>query len=205
PVVRRYQLYLRHGAGVFCMIDTAFLQPEEQALTGRFINEGFVTAPADDRAGLDRIQRRAAELAADYLKLPHSNDPLAFLDSVHSRVKVEDLNGLRMHVIGGLNAEAWLRPTYFRLARSTIETIVGNELCMQRRINLSVQMPADDSSLLAPIPASGPATPRSRWWSGCRWWMFSKPSRCTCCRLPSTARCRTGWRACAAPRNCTRR
>jgi sporadic carbohydrate cluster 2OG-Fe(II) oxygenase len=131
------------------MMDTAFLQPEEQALTSRFINEGSVTAPADDRAGLDRIQRRAAELAADYLKEPHSNDPLAFLDSVHSRVKVEDLNGLRMHVIGGLNAEPWLRPTYFLLARSTIETIVGNELCMQRRINLSVQMPADDSSLLA--------------------------------------------------------
>lgn len=131
------------------MIDTAFLQPEEQALTGQFINDGFVTAPADDRAGLDRIQRRAAELAADYLKLPHSNDPLDFLDSVHSRVSVENLNGLRMHVIGGLNAEPWLRPTYFRLARSTIETIVGNELCMQRRINLSIQMPADDSSLLA--------------------------------------------------------
>ena len=33
PVIRRYQLYLRHGAGVFCMIDTAFLQPEEQALS----------------------------------------------------------------------------------------------------------------------------------------------------------------------------
>ena len=131
------------------MIDTAFLQPEEQALNSRFINDGFVTAPADDRAGLDRIQRRAAELAADYLKLPHSNDPLDFLDSVHSRVSASDLNGLRMHVIGGLNAEAWLRPTYFRLARSTIETIVGNELCMQRRINLSIQMPADDSSLLA--------------------------------------------------------
>ena len=60
-----------------------------------------------------------------------------------------DLNGLRMHVIGGLNAEPWMRPTYFRLARSTIETIVGNELCMQRRVNLSIQLPADDSSLLA--------------------------------------------------------
>ena len=34
------------------------------------MSEGFVTAPADDRAGLDRIQRRAAELAADFLRLP---------------------------------------------------------------------------------------------------------------------------------------
>lgn len=52
-------------------------------------------------------------------------------------------------VFNGLNAEPWFRPTYFRLARSTIEIIVGNELCMQRRVNLSIQMPGDDSSLLA--------------------------------------------------------
>jgi sporadic carbohydrate cluster 2OG-Fe(II) oxygenase len=131
------------------MIDTAFLQPDEQGLAHRFMSEGFVTRPADDRAGLDRIQRRAAELAADYLHLPHANDPYDLLETIHSRVSPAELNGLRMHVIGGLNAEPWLRPTYFRLARSTIETIVGNELCMQRRVNLSIQLPADDSSLLA--------------------------------------------------------
>jgi sporadic carbohydrate cluster 2OG-Fe(II) oxygenase len=131
------------------MIDTAFLQPEEQELARRFTDDGFVTAPTDDRAGLDRIQRCAAELAADYLRLPHGNDPQDMLDGIHARVSPEELNGLRMHVITGLNAEPWLRPTYFRLARSTIETIVGNELCMQRRVNLSIQMPDDDSSLLA--------------------------------------------------------
>jgi sporadic carbohydrate cluster 2OG-Fe(II) oxygenase len=131
------------------MMDTAFLQPEEQELARRFTDEGFVTAPADDRSGLDRIQRRAADLAADYLRLPHANDPQDMLDGIHTRVSSDELNGLRMHVITGLNAEPWLRPTYFRLARSTIETIVGNELCMQRRVNLSIQMPRDDSSLLA--------------------------------------------------------
>lgn len=131
------------------MIDTAFQQPAEQDLAERFISNGFVTAPADDRGGLDRIQCRAAELAADYLKLTHPNDPQDLLDNIHARVSPDNLNGLRMHVITGLNAEPWLRPTYFRLARSTIETIVGNELCMQRRVNLSVQLPADDSSLLA--------------------------------------------------------
>jgi sporadic carbohydrate cluster 2OG-Fe(II) oxygenase len=131
------------------MMDTAFLQADEQELAQRFIDNGFVTTPADDRAGLDRIQRRAAELAADYLRLPHANDPYGLLDSVHTRVSRDDLNGLRLHVFNGLNAEPWFRPTYFRLARSTIETIVGNELCMQRRINLSIQLPGDDSSLLA--------------------------------------------------------
>ena len=51
------------------MIDMTFLQPDEQGLADRFVNDGFVTAPADDRSGLDRIQRRAAELATDYFSL----------------------------------------------------------------------------------------------------------------------------------------
>ena len=131
------------------MTATAFLRPDELALADRFIENGFVTAPADDRPGLDNIQRRAAELAAEHLNLPAPNDPQNFLDRIHSHVSVDNLNALRMHVIGALNAEPWLRATYFRLARSTIETIVGNELCMQRRVNLSIQMPQDDSSLLA--------------------------------------------------------
>ena len=83
------------------MMDTDFLHADEQALAQRFIDDGFVTTPADDRAGLDRIQRRAAELAADYLKLPHSNDPYAMLDTIHTRVSVDDLNGLRLHVFNG--------------------------------------------------------------------------------------------------------
>lgn len=131
------------------MTETAFVSVEEQLLANRFIDDGYITTPADDRAGLDRIQRRAAELAADFLQLPQPNDPQDLLDNIHDRVAVADLNALRMHVITGLNAEPWLRPTYFRLARSTIETIVGNELCMQRRVNLSIQLPGDDSSLLA--------------------------------------------------------
>jgi sporadic carbohydrate cluster 2OG-Fe(II) oxygenase len=38
---------------------------------------------------------------------------------------------------------------YFRLAKPYLEAIVGNELAMQQRINLSIQMPNDLSSLLS--------------------------------------------------------
>lgn len=47
-----------------------------------------------------------------------------------------------------MNSESWLRPSYFSLARKAIEFLVGNELAMQNKVNLSVQMPNDDSSLL---------------------------------------------------------
>jgi len=55
---------------------------------------------------------------------------------------------LRLHVIQGLNRETWVRPAYFNIARRAIENIVGNELAMQLRVNLSIQLPNDDSSLL---------------------------------------------------------
>jgi sporadic carbohydrate cluster 2OG-Fe(II) oxygenase len=37
---------------------------------------------------------------------------------------------------------------YFRIARPYLETLVSNELAMQLRVNLSIQLPGDDSSLL---------------------------------------------------------
>ena len=37
---------------------------------------------------------------------------------------------------------------YFRVARPYLEILVGNELAMQLRINLSIQFPQDESSLL---------------------------------------------------------
>jgi sporadic carbohydrate cluster 2OG-Fe(II) oxygenase len=47
-----------------------------------------------------------------------------------------------------MSREPWFRPAYYRLARGVLATLVGNELAMQRRINLSVQLPGDESSLL---------------------------------------------------------
>ena len=71
-----------------------------------------------------------------------------FLDRIHEKVDAARLNDLRLTVIGGLNAAAWLRPAYYGLARSALAAICGNELAMQRRLNLSIQLPGDESSLL---------------------------------------------------------
>ena len=67
------------------------------------------------------------------------------------------MNDLRLAVIREMNQEKWVRPAYFQTARRALEVIVGNELAMQLRINLSIQMPQDDSSLL-PVHADA--------WSG---------------------------------------
>jgi sporadic carbohydrate cluster 2OG-Fe(II) oxygenase len=125
-----------------------FLSAEDHELAQAFLDDGHVVRLAEDLPGLERIRARAAELAANHLRLELTGGPNGLLNTIHERVGVEDLNALRLAVFNGLNMDSWFRPTYFSLARTLIERLVGNELCMQRRINLSIQMPTDESSLL---------------------------------------------------------
>jgi len=126
----------------------AFLSPEEIALSKQFIERGYCIIPIEDKAGLNRIRSAIAGLAAAGLK----GDALAVqganLDGVHAEIGPDGLNEFRLGIIRDINREDWLRPTYFGLARAALQSIVGNELAMQRRINLSIQLPGDDSSIL---------------------------------------------------------
>ncbi len=126
----------------------SFLSETETTLEQEFLDKGYVIMPTADRDALDSIRALVAGLAADWLKTDVGDDPGAFLDTVHERVSTADLNALRLAVINGMNNESWLRAAYYRLAADTLGNIVGNELAMQRRVNLSIQMPDDDSSLL---------------------------------------------------------
>lgn len=125
-----------------------FVAERDRALADEFMARGYVIRPVDDRAALDDLRREVVALACDHLKIPQPNDPQDFLDHIERVVTPAKLNDLRLSVYRAMNARAWLRPTYFALARGTIESLVGNELAMQNKVNLSIQMPNDDSSLL---------------------------------------------------------
>lgn len=126
----------------------SFLTSEEQALTNLFLEKGYVIAPAEDRAALNRVRDLIISIACERLGRALPEAPQTFLDDIGALMPVEMLNDFRVHLISRLNAEPWVRLAYFAVARKALETLVGNELAMQRRINLSIQLPADDSSLL---------------------------------------------------------
>jgi sporadic carbohydrate cluster 2OG-Fe(II) oxygenase len=125
-----------------------FMSPDEQRLIDAFLTDYYVVVPVENRPGLDRIRTRMAEIAAQHLKIAMPNDPHGFMDTIGERVDAKTLNDLRLAVFAGINAEPWFRPTYLSLARRAVEVLVGNELAMQRRVNLSIQLPDDVSSLL---------------------------------------------------------
>jgi sporadic carbohydrate cluster 2OG-Fe(II) oxygenase len=128
-----------------------FITDRELLLSNKFIESGYLIESVENKKGLERIQYFIAESASQLLGVSYQ-EPILFLNQIHSFVKPENLNELRIKIIHLLNQEKWFRPIYFSLAKCCIEAIVGNELAMQTRINLSIQMPGDDTSLL-PIHA----------------------------------------------------
>lgn len=124
------------------------LRDEERELSDRFLSTGYVIAEVEDRPALDRIQMLVATIAAAFLNIPVSAAPGAFLDSIGEEVNPDQLNELRLAIINSIAQTAWFRDAYFSCARSLVETLVGNELAMQRGVGFSIQLPGDDTSLL---------------------------------------------------------
>ncbi len=124
------------------------LREQERLLTQRFLNDGYVIHPAENLAALNRIRQKVAELTADHLGVKLPEDVGQFLDKIADIIGPEQLNDLRLHLISGLMATDWFREAYFSTAQSLLETLIGNELAMQRNMGMSVLLPDDDSSIV---------------------------------------------------------
>jgi sporadic carbohydrate cluster 2OG-Fe(II) oxygenase len=125
-----------------------FMSTDEQALAEEFLSNGYVIRDVEDRAALAALRHEFVIAACKLLEISVPADDGEFLDNFHQIVSIDKLNNYRLGLYRELNGRPWFRPTYFKLARKTIEALVGNELAMQNRINLSIQMPNDHTSLL---------------------------------------------------------
>ena len=125
-----------------------FLSLTERALTNDFLTHGHIVRPVADPEALAWIRDEFVRLIADALGVAPVGDPNDLLNHIHQRVQPADLNAFRLTIIRGINAVDRFREMYFRVAQPYLEALVGNELAMQLRINLSIQLPADASSLL---------------------------------------------------------
>lgn len=126
-----------------------YMTEDENHLASEFMTKGYVIRPAASMEALGKIQGTFCQLANEFLGIGNPKDSMAFLDQIHTRVPVEKLNDFRLTMIRGINSIPEFRLWYFQVARPYLHTIVGNELAMQVRVNLSIQLPHDTSSLLA--------------------------------------------------------
>jgi len=125
-----------------------FLTPSEQQLEDEYLTQGYIIRPVADLKALAWMRSHFIRLIADALEVDANGRPEDILNHIHQKVPVAELNTFRLKIIGGFNAIEQFREMYFRVARPYLESLVGNELAMQLRVNLSIQFPGDDSSLL---------------------------------------------------------
>lgn len=125
-----------------------FLTESERDLSEEYLRQGYVIRPVADSDALDWIRSQFVRLVNEELGTVSTGQPEAILNQIHERVSVTELNTFRLKIIRGFNSIEDFRKMYFRVARPYLDTLVGNELAMQLRVNLSIQFPGDDSSLL---------------------------------------------------------
>lgn len=102
-----------------------------------FLKNGFVVFDCNNLENLD-ILRTVVEhsLGSDCL------------DLIHQRISINDLNQERLNAYRALNTlKDWER-LYKSLASIYIDDLLGPDIAIQSKLNLSIQMPLDDTSLL---------------------------------------------------------
>ena len=80
------------------------------------------------------------------------------LEKVHNHIKPKDLNTFKLKIYSSINSNKTFLKEYFEICKNELIELCGNEIAMQRKISLSVQIPGDDSALLPT---------HSDVWSGC--------------------------------------
>ena len=114
-----------------------FSSQEDKKIEKEFIEQGYIIRPVADKDALDKIKKFALR------KLSNKS-----LDKTHESVSINELNTFRLDVIRQINEQPWMREAYFQIVKPYLDVLVGNELAMQLRVNLSIQMPGDEGSLL---------------------------------------------------------
>ncbi|MBT3586363.1 MAG: hypothetical protein HN509_15760 [Halobacteriovoraceae bacterium] len=112
----------------------------ENKIEEEFIEKGFFQFVIEDRVSLDQLRQEV---------LSFSSDPIDNLSTIHQKISTSDINNYRMDMIRKINAKEDLREKYYQLGKTHLDIIVGNELAIQKNINLSIQMPGDETSTMA--------------------------------------------------------
>lgn len=127
---------------------SSFITKEEKKIATEFEQQGYLIKEVEDKKSLKEIRDiyiKSAKKNLSQIKNLNNND---LLNNFHKVVKSQDLNSLRLKIINQVNSNSKLRELYYKVSRKWLDNLIGNEVAMQLRVNLSIQLPKDNSSLL---------------------------------------------------------
>ncbi len=121
-----------------------FLEKNEKSLSQEFLNTGYLIRKSENLQSIKLIKKIILQSTKKYLNTKKNIN----LNNIHKFISIKELNSFRLQIINDLSNNKNLRLNYFNIARKHLYAIAGNELMMQRNINLSIQFPHDKGSLL---------------------------------------------------------
>ena len=125
-----------------------FIAKIDKKISSEFEKTGYIIKPSANLKSLEKIRSIFIKSIKRSIKINYKLKDSEIFNSIHKVIKPKELNNFRLKIIGDINRNKEIRKLYFDLAKPYLEVLVGNELAMQLRINLSIQLPGDSSSLL---------------------------------------------------------
>jgi sporadic carbohydrate cluster 2OG-Fe(II) oxygenase len=110
-----------------------------------FLKNGYYKQKIHNKKKLIELRNKILKIAnqSNFVK-----EPLKDLNNIHKFISKSQINSFRLEVINNLNLSKQIKKAYYMISKDLLYNIVGNELMMQKNLNLSIQMPNDETSLL---------------------------------------------------------
>ena len=116
-----------------------------------FEKNGYVIVPGN-KILLNKIRKIIFNKIKNNKKIKNKSDNDSnitnILNNFHKYINLKELNSLRFNIYKQINTGDVFSKIYYEIAKDYLDELVGNELSMQKKINLSIQMPKDKDSLL---------------------------------------------------------
>ncbi len=126
-----------------------FLTKNENKVSKKFFQDGYIVAKIISQKELHIIEKLVIKYLKNNVKKIDKFSDQYILNNTHKFINKSHLNNVRLGIINYLNNKKEFLKSYYLLSKPILDVLVGNELSMQKRINLSIQFPKDNSSLLA--------------------------------------------------------
>ena len=128
------------------------LSKNNQNAENQFLEKGYYIFNTDQKS--HEYITNLRKIILDHIIVKHPKvkkkfkDENFFFEKMHSYVPKKELNEFRLSIVNAINKNKNFASNYYLAAKAGLDCLVGNEIAMQKKLNISIQMPKDKESNL---------------------------------------------------------
>ncbi len=126
-----------------------FQTKNEKKISKEFLEKGYTIQKIEDLECYNKLLNKIYKIFSKKIKpKSYDKDKIHFFNNLHKYIKKKNLNSFRLSIISEINSSQEYKKLVYLIGKKFIDMIVGNELAIQKNLNLSIQLPRDETSLL---------------------------------------------------------